>query len=396
MTTRKDEPAAPETLLAHVGGDPFTRHGAVNPPVYHASTVLFRSVQELLSPDVVQRRTWRYGRHGSPTSDAFEAAMAELEGGCRAQVFPSGLSACTTTLLAYAESGGHILVTDSAYAPTRNFARELLGRLGVTAEFYDPGIGAGIAALIRPETKLIFLESPGSLTFEVQDIPAIVAAARARGVATAIDNTWSGGVYLKPLALGIDVSIHAATKYICGHSDAMLGVAVCNEASWPAVKRAAMLSGASAGPDDVYLALRGLRTLPARLARQGATGLTLARWLAARPDVVRVLHPALPDDPGHALWRRDFSGTSGLFAFELPPTSPAALGAMLDSMRLFKMGFSWGGFESLILPLSFRRDRDVRPWTGQGPLLRISAGLEAPDDLIRDLDEAFSRLKGAS
>ena len=395
MTARKDKPAAPETLLAHVGGDPFGRQGAVNPPVYHASTVLFRSVQELLSPDAAQQRAWRYGRHGSPTSDAFEAAMTELEGGYRAQVFPSGLSACTTTLLAYAESGGHILITDSAYAPTRNFARDL-GRLGVAAEFYDPGIGAGIATLIRPETRLIFLESPGSLTFEVQDLPAIVAAARARGVATAIDNTWSGGVYLKPLGLGVDVSIHAATKYICGHSDAMLGVTVCNEASWPVVKRAAMLTGASAGPDDVYLALRGLRTLPARLARQGETGLALARWLAARPEVVRVLHPALPGDPGHALWRRDFTGTSGLFAFELAATSQAALGAMLDPMRLFKMGFSWGGFESLILPLSFRRDRDVRPWTGAGPLLRISAGLEAPADLIRDLDEAFARLKEAA
>jgi cystathionine beta-lyase len=385
---------APETRLAHLQGDPFAWAGAVNPPVIHASTLLFRTVEELHTADP-SYRSWRYARYGTPTSQAFEQAVAELEGAHAAVAFPSGLNAITTALSAYAEAGGHLLVTDNVYGPTREYCRDVLGRLGVTTEFFDPLTGAGIAALIRPETRAVLLESPGSLTFEVQDVPAIAAAAKARGVAVLIDNTWAAGLCFQPLRHGVDVSLHAATKYICGHSDAMLGVAACSEEAWPRIKRAAVLAGSCAGPDDLYLGLRGLRTLPARMARHAETGLALAAWLQGRPEVVRVLHPALPGDPGHALWKRDFTGTSGLFAFELAPVPARALAAMVEPMALFRMGFSWGGFESLILPVNPRRQRSAVPWTAPGPVLRISAGLERVDDLIADLERGFERLAAA-
>lgn len=399
MSADPDSTASPDlalsTRLAHLGRDPGGHAGAVNIPPYRASTILHQTLAAFLTPDP-EYRSIRYGRTGTPSSHAFEEAMAELEGGCGAVAVGSGLQAITVALSAFVQAGDHILVTDSVYGPTRHFCGQMLARLGVETEFYDPGIGAGIAGLIRENTRLILLESPGSLTFEMQDVPAIVAAARARGCLTLIDNTWAAGVFFKPLALGVDVSIQAATKYVCGHSDATLGVIIAREESCRlAVKQSAVTLGAAAGADDLFLALRGLRTLPVRLVRHQETGIRLARWLAGQPEVRRVLHPALPDDPGHALWQRDFTGACGLFAVELERIPQDALAAMLDGLSLFGMGYSWGGFESLILPAFPDRIRTAVPWRGRGTLIRLHAGLEDAEDLIRDLDRAFGRLRGA-
>lgn len=384
--------AQPDTMLTHAGRDPFAHHGIVNPPVYHCSTVLFPTLDELEAGDRSPFDRVNYGRIGTPTSAAFEEAVATLEGGYRAVTTASGLAAIATVLTAYTKAGDHILVTDSAYGPTRRFCRETLARYGVETEFYDPLIGPGIAALIRPNTTLVYLESPGSLTFEVQDVPAIAAAAKAAGVAVAMDNTWATPLFFKPFTHGVDVSIHAATKYLVGHADAMLGAIVCTEDSFHRVKTAAVAFGTCAGPDDLYLGLRGLRTLSVRLHRHQETGLALADWLARRPEVTRVLHPARPGDPGHALWTRDFTGACGLFAAALRPVSRTALAAMLDHMELFGMGYSWGGFESLILPTRPAAVRSVTRWAEQGPLLRLHAGLEDVDDLLRDLEAGFARL----
>ncbi|HYC04761.1 MAG TPA: cystathionine beta-lyase [Azospirillaceae bacterium] len=385
------KPSGQETRLIHTGRDPQAFGGAVNVPPFRASTILFPTLDALESHDPTFHAV-RYGRTGTPGSHAFEEAVAELEGGYRAVSFGSGLAAVTVCLFAFARTGGHILVTDSAYGPTRDFCMRDLARYGVETEFYDPRIGAGIAELIRPETTLILMESPGSLTFEVQDLPAISAAARARGVTVLIDSTWAAGIYHKPLALGADVVIHAATKYMVGHADAFLGVAVCTEESWKRVKLTAVSLGQSAGADDLFLGLRGLRTLAVRLRRHEATGLALARWLEGRPEVARMLHPGLPSSPDHTIWKRDFTGASGLFAVELKPVPRAALAAMVDGLSYFGMGYSWGGFESLVLPSDPSRQRKAVPWDGKGPLIRIHAGLEEPDDLIRDLEAGFDRL----
>ena len=387
--------ARPETVLTHAGLSPFDNYGIVNPPVYHASTVLFPSVAALEASDAAPFEVINYGRVGTPTSRSLESAVAALEGGWRAVTAASGLAAIATALTAFTKSGDHVLISDSAYAPTRRFANEVLRRYGVTTEYYDPLIGAGIAGLIRPETSVVYLESPGSLTFEVQDVPAIAAAAKAAGATVLMDNTWATPLYFRPFEHGVDVSIHAATKYIVGHSDAMLGLIVCNEASWEPVKRTAVRFGTCAGPDDVYLGLRGLRTMGVRLKRHGEAALALADWLAHRPEVARVIYPARPGDAGHALWRRDFSGASGLFAMVLQPCTKAALSAMLDQLELFGLGYSWGGFESLALPLDPRKVRSATRWDEPGRLVRFHAGLEDIDDLIRDLDAGFTRLRQA-
>lgn len=388
--------ASPDTILTHAGNDPHANFGIVNPPVYHASTVLFPTVAALEeaghSFDGV-----RYGRIGTPTSQAFEATVARLEGGFKAVTAPSGLAAITTALLAFVSAGDHVLVTDSVYGPTRLFCSDMLKRLGVEAEFYDPLVGAGIERLIRPNTRVVFLESPGSLTFEVQDVPAIAAAARKAGAVVMIDNTWGTPLFFKPFDHGVDLSIHAATKYMVGHSDAMLGVITAStEEVWNRLKRNSVQLGTCAGPDDIYLGLRGLRTMGARLRQHQDTALNLARWLQVRPEVARVLHPALPDDPGHALWRRDFTGACGLFAIELKPCSAAAVAAFLDGMELFGMGYSWGGYESLILPIHPEKLRTATRWRTDGPMIRLHAGLEAPDDLIADLDRGLARLAAAA
>jgi cysteine-S-conjugate beta-lyase len=385
-----------DTLLTHAGRAPEKNFGVVNPPVYHASTVLHPTVAAL---EAAQRNRYdqvTYGRHGTPTTFALEEAVAAVEGGARAVAFCSGAAACFAAILAYVKSGDHVLVTDSVYGPVRGFCTGFLARFGVTTTFYDPCIGAGIATLIQPNTRLVYLESPGSLTFEVQDVPAIVAAAKAADLRTIIDNTWAAPICFKPMALGVDVEVISGTKYIVGHSDAMMGLAVCTADSFLPVRNSATQMGNHAAPDDCYLAMRGLRTAAVRMRQHQAQGLALARWLAARPEVARVLHPALPGDPGHALWQRDFTGASGLFAIVLKEgTAKPAIAAMLDGMELYGMGASWGGFESLILPVHPERLRSATPWT-EGPVLRLHAGLEDTEDLIADLARGFDRMNGVN
>jgi len=386
-----------DTLIVTSGRNPEEQHGSVNPPVYHASTILHETVE---SGKAARERRWEpgtytYGRHGTPTHEALEASVAALEGGWRSITMGSGLAAINAALLAFLKAGDHLLMVDTTYGPARNFCNNFLARFGVEVTYYDPLIGAGIKQLIRDNTRLVYMESPGSLTFEVQDVPAIADAAHAAGCVAIIDNSWSGGVYFKPFAHGVDVSVQAGTKYIVGHSDAMLGLITVTEEHWRTVRQAAAMLAAPSGPDDVYLALRGLRTLKVRLNRQYETGLVLARWLQTRDEVTRVLHPALPDFPTHDLWARDFTGASGLFGVELAPCSADAVAAMLNGLKYYGMGASWGGFESLILPTYPDRFRSATDWNS-GPMLRIHAGLEDPDDLIEDLEDGFQRLNATA
>lgn len=394
----KSRTLKPDTLLGHLGRDPARYFGVVNPPVHRASTLLFETVEDFegARSDPLGKGRSSYARYGTPTTFSLEDAVAELEGGNGAIAVPTGLAAIASTLVTYLSAGDHALVSDSVYQPTRRVCDDLLTRFGVETTYYDPLIGADIASLMRPNTKLVFMESPGSLTFEVQDVPAIAAAARAAGAATVLDNTWATPLYFNPLAHGVDVVIHSATKYIVGHADAMLGLIVTGEAEYRRLRRSVVVLGHAAAPDDVYLALRGLRTLSVRLARHQANGLTLARWLRDRPEVARVLHPALPDDPGHALWRRDFSGASGLFGVVLQPYPKRAVSAMLNGLELFGIGVSWGGYESLILPVDPNTARSATTWEAPGPTLRIHAGLEDPNDLIADLAAGFERLSRAA
>ena len=387
-----------ETKIVHAGRDGAAHFGAVNTPVYHASTILFPTLAAL---EAAPRTRIRYGRRGTPTLFALEDAIAALEGGAGAAVLPSGLAAAGLALLACLKAGDHVLITDSVYDPVRDFADRVLTTLGIEVQYYDPLIGAGIKGLMRANTRAVYCESPGSLTLEVQDLPAIAAAAHeggahAGGASVIADNTWGTPLLLKPLRLGADIVVHSATKYIGGHSDLMLGVLVANESTVRKVKQTAGLFGQTAGPDDVFMALRGLRTLKARLDRHSASARRVAAWLATRPEVARVLDPALPSFPGHALWRRDFAGASGLFSVLLAGDwKKPALAAMLDGMQLFKMGYSWGGFESLILPVDVGKHRSATRWSSPGQLLRLSIGLEDPDELIADLAAGFARLTEA-
>ncbi len=392
MTKAKPKRYKPDTLLSVAGRDPQANFGIVNPPVYHASTVLFPTVAALNNARDSRFTEVFYGRHGTPTTFALEEAVAALEGGHRAIAFGSGKAAVLAALFAFLKTGDHLLLVDNAYGPTRALAKHTLARFGVEHTFYDPLIGGGIAALIQPNTKVVFTESPGSLTFEVQDIPAIAKAAHAAGAVVIMDNTWASPLFFQPFAHGVDVSVQAATKYIVGHADAMLGLVVTTAETYRTVRLAAEELGASPGPDDCYVGLRGLRTLGVRLRRHQEVGLALARWLGARPEVSRVLHPALPNDPGHALWRRDFSGASGLFGGVLEPVSDQAVAAMLDGLELFGMGYSWGGYESLAIPTEPHKMRAVSEWDPRYPCLRIHAGLEDADDLIEDLERGFERL----
>jgi cystathionine beta-lyase len=377
-----------DTRLAHAGRAPSRHHGFVNTPIYRGSTVLFPTLASLEANE----QDFTYGRLGTPTVKALEEAIAELEGGTRTLLTPSGLSAIAATLLAFVSAGDEVLVSDSVYRPTRRFCDHVLKRLGVKAIYYDPLIGAGIKKLLGPKTKLVFAESPGSQTFEVQDIPAIAKAAHEAGAVVVVDNTWATPLYFKPFDHGVDVSIQAATKYIVGHADAMLGAITASKKAAPIVEKAHDELGLCPGPEDVYLGLRGLRSLSVRLARHQQSGFELARWLDGRPEVARVLHPALPSDPGHVLWRRDFTGASGLFAIILRPASHAALAAMLNGLNLFGIGYSWGGFESLILPFDPSDYRTATKWQAEGPALRLHAGLEDVEDLKADLEAGFTRL----
>jgi len=390
MSKSKD-PQKPDTRLAHAGRDPARFDGFVNTPIFRGSTVLYPTLQCLED----NAQDYSYGRLGTPTVDALQNAIAELEGGHATLLTPSGLSAISATLLSFVSSGDHILVSDSVYRPTRRFCDNVLKRLGVTTTYYDPLIAGGIAELITDKTKLVFTESPGSQSFEVQDIPAIAEAAHARGAVVILDNTWATPLYFKPFAHGADVSIQAATKYIVGHADAMLGAITTNKKTTSAVARTHDELGLCPGPEDVYLGLRGLRSLSVRLARHHESGLAVAEWLAARPEVERVIHPGLPGDAGHGLWQRDFTGASGLFAIVLKPASHDALAAMLDHLSLFGMGYSWGGYESLILPFDPRTYRSATTWQVEGPALRLHIGLEDVADLKADLDAGFARLAAA-
>lgn len=377
------------TRLVHAGREPARHHGFVNTPIYRGSTILFPTVEALEAND----QPFTYGRLGTPTVRALEEAIAELEGGHRTLLAPSGLSAIATSLLAFLAAGDEVLVVDSVYRPARRFCDNVLKRLGVTITYYDPLIGAGIDKLITKKTKVVFTESPGSQTFEVQDIPAIAKAAHGAGAIVILDNTWATPLFFKPFAHGADVSIQAATKYIGGHADIMLGSITMNERASAAVVKTHDDLGLCTGPEDVYLALRGLRSLGARLERHQRSALEIARWLAGRSEVARVIHPGLPSDPGHTLWKRDFTGATGLFSIVLKPVAHEKLAAMLDGLSLFGMGYSWGGFESLILPFDPSDYRSATKWQAEGPALRLHIGLEDVDDLKADLDAGFARLR---
>jgi cystathionine beta-lyase len=384
----------PATEVAHAGRDPRRYLGAVNTPVFRASTILLPTMADLERASRGEYPGLSYGLHGLPTVTDFQRALAVLEGGHAALAVPSGLTATTLPLLALLKPGDHLLVTDAVYGPTRRFCDNHLRRLGMDVGYYDPLAGAAIVDAFRPNTKLVFAESPGSLTFEVQDIRAIADAAHERGVRVVLDNTWATPLGFRAFDHGVDVSVHAATKYIGGHSDVLLGAIVANADTFPALHRLWTDMGVTPSSDDCFLGLRGLRTLGVRMQRHEASAREIATWLVARPEVREVLYPALPGDRGHALWKRDFRGASGLFGVVLQPVDGAAIGRMLDGMRIFGMGWSWGGFESLLIPTWPERARTVTRWSPGGPSLRAHVGLEDPQDLIEDLDAGFARLRG--
>jgi cysteine-S-conjugate beta-lyase len=391
---KKDGRAArrhPDTRVINAGRDPASQHGFVNPPVYHASTVIYPAAEDFLAR---RGRRYQYGRRGTPTTEALEMAIAELEGPQCAGVtlLPSGLGAISAALLSVVKAGDHVLVTDSVYGPTRSFSDQILSRFGVTTTYFDPLVGAALAGLMRENTRAVFLESPGSLSFEMQDIPAIAAAAHAKGALALMDNTWATPLYFRALDHGVDVSIHAGTKYFGGHADVMFGTVAANKSAVASLKNNVSLSGLCVGPDDVYLGLRGLRTLAVRLDRHYRSGLAVARWLEQRPEVLRLLHPALESHPGHALWKRDFTGASGLFSVVLKPVPQKAVYAFLDALELFGIGASWGGFESLAIPFDCAPIRTATSWTPGGPTLRFHIGLEAVEDLLADLERGFAAL----
>ncbi len=386
--SKRTRTQTPLTRLAHAGREPARYHGFVNTPIYRGSTVLFPTLEALES----NTQDFTYGRLGTPTVRALEGTIAELEGGHRTLLTPSGLAAIVTSLLAFLSEGDELLIVDSVYRPARRFCDNILNKLGVTVTYYDPLIGAGIENLITKKTRVVFTESPGSQTFEVQDIPAIAEVAHRAGAIVILDNTWATPLFFKPFAHGADVSIQALTKYIGGHADIMLGALTATEEATPAVTKAHEDMGLCPGPEDAYLGLRGLRSLGARLERHQKSALAIAEWLAARPEVERVLHPALPTCPGHDMWKRDFTGSSALFSILLKPVSHEALADFVDGLSLFGMGYSWGGFESLILPFDPREYRTATHWTHKGPALRLHIGLEDVDDLKADLEAGFARL----
>jgi cysteine-S-conjugate beta-lyase len=383
--TKREEP---QTRLVTAGRDTKAQKGFVNPPVVRGSTVLYPTAEDLHE----HRGEFQYGRHGTPTTKAFQELLMALEGPQCAGVgiAPSGLAAISTTLLAVLKSGDHLLVCDNAYRPTRNFCNGLLARYGTDITYFDPLIGANIEELFKPNTKAVLVEAPGSQSFEMPDIPAIAAVAHARGAIVIDDNTWATPLYHRSLEQGVDISMQAATKYIGGHSDIMFGTISANAKTWPQIQETIRLLGVCAGPDDVYLALRGMRTLAVRLAQHYRSGLEMARWLAQRPEVARVLHPALDSDPGHAIWRRDFTGASGLFSIVLKPAPQRAVDALLNTVKLFGMGYSWGGFESLIIPFDCSNYRTATAWSPGGPTLRLHIGLEDVEDLKADLECGFA------
>jgi cysteine-S-conjugate beta-lyase len=389
MAKTKPLPLGKETKLVLAARD-YTIHGTVSPPVFHVSTYLFPTLADFHAPG----KAYSYGRRGTPTSRALENAVAQMEGGHAAKAGPSGQAAISATLLAFLKAGDHLLMTDSVYFPVRHLCDTLLAGLGIETTYYDPLTGAGIAGLIRPNTRAVFCESPGSQTMEVQDLPAIAEAAHWHGCVVMIDNTWSAGYYFNGFAHGADISIQAATKYICGHADVMLGTVTCSKETWPRFQEGFETLGQFAGPDDMAMALRGLRTLDVRLKRHMENALEVADWLGSRGEVEEVIYPALPGSRGHALWKRDFTGASGLLSVILKPAGRSQLAAMLDHLQVIGIGESWGGFESLVVP--FKPKRTATHWQAKGPCLRLHIGLESPQDVIADLRDGFARLSLAA
>jgi cystathionine beta-lyase len=380
------------TEVAHLGREPARHLGAINTPVYRASTILFDSVADYEASQRGQSKSLNYGLRGLPTVTDLQAAIATLEGGHAALAVPSGLAATTLPLLALTSGGDHVLVTDSVYGPTRRFCNNHLTRLGVDVSYYDPLIGSDIEREMRPNTRAVFLESPGSLSFEVQDVAAIAAVAHAHGAMVLLDNTWATPLHFRAFDHGVDVALHAGTKYLGGHSDLLIGLIVGNKTSFPRLHRFWTDTGVTASSDDCFLALRGLRTLAVRLDRHQASALRIAHWLRDREEVAEVVYPALPGARGHELWKRDFTGACGLFGVILKPAAKARVDAMLNGLSWFKLGVSWGGFESLILPIN-DAVRSATRWTPGGPYIRLHVGLEDPDDLIDDLAGGLARLR---
>lgn len=380
-----------DTRLVATGRSPSEQDGFVNPPVIHASTVIFDSTEAMYSG----KAKYHYGRRGTPTTNALTDALTDLEGAAGSVLTPSGLAACSLALLSACKSGDHVLITDSVYEPTRHFAKTVLEPMGVEVDYYAPHIGGEVASLFKDNTSAVFSEAPGSQTFEMQDIPAIVKAAHARDILVLLDNTWGTPLYFDSMGHGVDITIQAGTKYIVGHSDVMLGTVSANEKAWPRLYEVHGAMGYHVGPDDVYLALRGLRTLSLRLKQHQASALEIARWLESRPEVDRVLHPGLESDPGHELWKRDFKGACGLFAIILKDCDKKQAFAFIDALELFGLGYSWGGFESLVLHADPTNYRTATQWDEPGQLVRFHIGLEDVQDLKADLEAGFEALAAA-
>ncbi|MFA0014680.1 cystathionine beta-lyase [Vibrio lentus] len=383
------------TKLITAGRDKKWTNGVVNPPVQRASTVVFNTVEEKRKATVNRaNKTLFYGRRGTTTHFAFQDAMVEVEGGAGCALYPCGTAAISNAILSFVETGDHILMVDTCYEPTRDFCDTIMKKMGVETTYYEPTIGEGIQDLIKPNTKVLFTESPGSVTMEVQDVPTLARIAHEHDIIVMLDNTWAAGVNFSPFDFGVDISIQAATKYIVGHSDVMLGTAVANEKCWDQLREQSYLMGQCVSPDDAYLGLRGIRTLDVRLRQHAESSLKVAKWLETRPEVDHVRHPALESCPGHEFFKRDFTGGNGLFSFVLKNSNPQATTALLDGMTHFSMGYSWGGFESLILanePSSFNSLRTVANPNFEGTLIRVHIGLEDVDDLIADLEAGLER-----
>ena len=384
-----DTPVSIDTALTQIGRDPKSQYGFVNAPIYRGSTVIFDTVEDLQN----NRARYHYGTEGTPTISHLENAWSEISGAAGTVLSPSGLGAVALALMATLKSGDHLLMTDSVYKPTREFCRDFLLRFGVEVTYYDPMIGADIQTLIKENTSTIFLEAPGSQSFEVQDVPAITRVAKERGIKTIIDNTWATPLFFKAHAHGCDLSVEAGTKYLGGHSDLLMGLVSANSETWPALRKVYDNLGMLPGAEDCFLALRGLRSLHIRLKEAQSRALELAHWLQAQPEVIKILHPAFPECPGHENWKRDFTGSTGLFSVVLDPKyTSVGVANMLDNMRIFGMGYSWGGFESLVIPFDCSNYRSVTDWNPGGLTIRLQVGLEDMEDLKQDLRDGLDRL----